>query len=157
MILFQMTAEFHISSPLVQTRDSYFARYCKQLSPNVWAVVDVSLESIFPNPTARFLRRPSGCFIQPMGNGYSKVNWNGNLKGAFGNVSSFFLFILFSKMLQVLWIEHLEVDNTLVHHLFKPLVTSGLAFGARRWLGTLARECDRLASYVDDRGKCFTF
>ncbi|XP_058220003.1 homeobox-leucine zipper protein PROTODERMAL FACTOR 2-like [Rhododendron vialii] len=118
-----MTAEFHISSPLVQTRESYFARYCKQLSVNVWAVVDVSLESIFPNPTARFLRRPSGCFIQPMGNGYSKV----------------------------LWIEHLEVDNTLVHRLFKPLVTSGLAFGAKRWLGTMACQCDRLASYMDDR------
>ncbi|KAH7860213.1 hypothetical protein Vadar_010713 [Vaccinium darrowii] len=118
-----MTAEFQVSSPLVETRESYFARYSKQLSVNIWAVVDVSLETIFPNPTATFLRRPSGCFIQSMGDGYSKV----------------------------LWIEHSEVDYTLVHHLLKPLVTSGLAFGAKRWLGTLALQCDRVAAYVDDR------
>ncbi|KAI8552765.1 hypothetical protein RHMOL_Rhmol06G0292900 [Rhododendron molle] len=68
-----MTAEFHISSPLVQTRESYFARCCKQLSVNVWAVVDVSLESIFPNPTARFLRRPSVPIMQDGRKGILKL------------------------------------------------------------------------------------
>ncbi|XP_057460659.1 homeobox-leucine zipper protein PROTODERMAL FACTOR 2-like [Actinidia eriantha] len=118
-----IAAEFHVSSPLVHTREGYFARYCKQLGFDSWVVVDVSLESIFPNPATKFIRRPSGCVIQAVQNGYSKVTW----------------------------IEHLEVDNTLVHHLFKPLVVSGYAFGAKRWIGTLVCQCDRVASYLDDR------
>ncbi|CAL5405651.1 unnamed protein product [Camellia sinensis] len=120
-----MTAEFHVASPLVETRESYFARYCRQLGWNTWVVVDVSLESIFPNPAVRFVRKPSGCFIQGIGNGYSKVTW----------------------------IEHIEVDNTSVHYLFKPLVTSGFAFSAQRWVGTLARQCDRVAAFMDESGR----
>ncbi|THG15810.1 hypothetical protein TEA_023670 [Camellia sinensis var. sinensis] len=118
----EMTAEFHVASPLVETRESYFARYCRQLGWNTWVVVDVSLESIFPNPAVRFVRKPSGCFIQGIGNGYSKVTW----------------------------IEHTEVDNASVHYLFKPLVTSGFAFSAQRWVGTLARQCDRVAAFMDE-------
>ncbi|XAR56662.1 hypothetical protein NMG60_11037224 [Bertholletia excelsa] len=114
-----MTAEFQISSPLVQTRETYFARHCRQLSNNTWIVVDVSLESIFPNPTARFIRKPSGCVIEEMRNGYSRV----------------------------IWIEHVEVDYNTIHYLFRPLVTSGFAFCAKRWMGTLSRQCDRAAAF----------
>jgi homeobox-leucine zipper protein len=32
-----------------------------------------------------------------------------------------------------------------VHQLYRPLVRSGLAFGARRWLATLQRQCECLA------------
>jgi hypothetical protein len=39
-----------------------------------------------------------------------------------------------------------EVDDRSVHNIYKPLVNSGLAFGARRWVGTLSRQCERLAS-----------
>jgi hypothetical protein len=48
--------------------------------------------------------------------------------------------------MQVTWVEHVEVDDRSVHNLYKPLVNSGLAFGAKRWVGTLDRQCERLAS-----------
>ncbi|PSR95284.1 Homeobox-leucine zipper protein, partial [Actinidia chinensis var. chinensis] len=68
-----MTAEFHVLSPVVPTRESYFVRYCKQYVDGRWAVVDVSLDSLRPNPLVRCRRRPSGCLIQELPNGYSKV------------------------------------------------------------------------------------
>lgn len=43
----QMTAEFQVPSPLVPTRENYFVRYCKQHVDGTWAVVDVSLDSLF--------------------------------------------------------------------------------------------------------------
>ncbi|CAF2130597.1 unnamed protein product [Brassica napus] len=113
-----MTAEFQVPSPLVPTRENYFVRYCKQHSDNTWAVVDVSLDSLRPSPITRNRRRPSGCLIQELQNGYSKVTW----------------------------VEHTEVDDRSVHTMYKPLVNTGLAFGAKRWVATLDRQCERLAS-----------
>ncbi|XP_072968255.1 homeobox-leucine zipper protein ROC2-like [Typha angustifolia] len=115
-----MSAEFQVPSPLVPTRESLFARYCKQHGDGTWAVVDVSLDSLRPTPVARCRRRPSGCLIQEMPNGYSKV----------------------------IWVEHVEVDDRSVHTIYKPLVNSGLAFGAKRWVCTLDRQCERLASVM---------
>ncbi|KAL5214855.1 hypothetical protein ABZP36_004007 [Zizania latifolia] len=113
-----MSVEFQVPSPLVATRESYFARYCKQNSDGSWAVVDVSLDSLRPSPVLKCRRRPSGCLIQELPNGYSKVTW----------------------------VEHVEVDDDRsVHNIYRPLVNSGLAFGARRWVGTLDRQCERLA------------
>lgn len=68
-----MTAEFHASTPFIPTRESYFAGYCKQLNNGMWGVVDVSLENLFPYPSTVFRRRPSGCFVQDMPDGCSKV------------------------------------------------------------------------------------
>ncbi|KAK2433527.1 Homeobox-leucine zipper protein hdg2 [Trifolium repens] len=113
-----MTAEFQVPSPLVPTRESYFVRYCKQHTDGTWAVVDVSLDNLRPSPSSRCRRRPSGCLIQEMPNGYSKVTW----------------------------VEHVEVDDRGVHNLYKQLVTTGHAFGAKRWVATLDRQCERLAS-----------
>lgn len=73
MELMQMTAEFQVPTPLVPTREVYFVRYCKQHGEGTWAVVDVSLDNLRPSPIARCRRRPSGCVIQEMPNGYSKV------------------------------------------------------------------------------------
>lgn len=47
---------------------------------------------------------------------------------------------------KVTWVEHVEVDDRSVNEIYKPLVNSGLAFGAKRWLATLDRQCERLAS-----------
>ncbi|KAG2238751.1 hypothetical protein Bca4012_023438 [Brassica carinata] len=113
-----MTAEFQVPSPLVPTRQNYFVRYCKQHGDNTWAVVDVSLDNLRPSPITRSRRRPSGCLIQELQNGYSKVTW----------------------------VEHMEVDDSSVHTMYKPLVNTGLAFGAKRWVATLDRQCERLAS-----------
>ncbi|MBA0699046.1 hypothetical protein Goari_000717 [Gossypium aridum] len=115
-----MATEFQVPSPLVPTRESYYVRYCKQHAEGTWAVVDVSLENIRPSPTARCRRRPSGCLIQEMPNGYSKVTW----------------------------VEHVEVDDSGVHSLYKQLVSTGHAFGAQRWIATLDRQCERLASVM---------
>jgi hypothetical protein len=65
--------EFQVPSPLVPTRESYFVRYCKNNPDGTWAVVDVSLDSLRPSPVIKCRRRPSGCLIQEMPNGYSKV------------------------------------------------------------------------------------
>lgn len=115
-----MTAEFQVPSPLVPTRENYFVRYCKQHSDGTWAVVDVSLDNLRPTSISRCRRRPSGCLIQELPNGYSKVTW----------------------------IEHVEVDDRAAHNIYKPLVNAGLAFGAKRWVATLDRQCERLASMM---------
>lgn len=113
-----MTAEFQVPSPLVPTRENYFVRYCKQHGNGTWAVADVSLDSLCPASKSHCRRRQSGCLIQEWPNGYSKVTW----------------------------IEHVEVDDGAVHDIYKSLVNSGLAFGAKRWVTTLERQCERLAS-----------
>ncbi|OMO76743.1 hypothetical protein CCACVL1_15458 [Corchorus capsularis] len=113
-----MTAEFQVPSPLVPTRENYFVRYCKQHTDGTWAVVDVSLDTLRPSPMSKSRRRPSGCLIQELPNGYSKVTW----------------------------VEHVEVDDRSVHNIYRPLVNTGLAFGAKRWVATLDRQCERLAS-----------
>lgn len=69
-----MTAEYQVPSPLVPTREYYFVRYCKQHADGTWAVVDVSLDNLRPSMMSRSRRRPSGCLIQELPNGYSKVN-----------------------------------------------------------------------------------
>lgn len=61
-------------TPLVPARESYFARYCKQHGDGTWAVVDNSLDSLRPGGLDRCQRKPSGCVIQEMPNGHSKVN-----------------------------------------------------------------------------------
>ncbi|XP_024988375.1 homeobox-leucine zipper protein MERISTEM L1-like [Cynara cardunculus var. scolymus] len=113
-----MTAEYQVPSPLVPTRENYFVRYCKQHADGTWVVVDVSLDSLRSSSISRCRRRPSGCLIQELPNGYSKVTW----------------------------VEHVEVDTGAVHDIYKVLVNSGLAFGAKRWVATLDRQCERLAS-----------
>ncbi|KAG7026621.1 Homeobox-leucine zipper protein PROTODERMAL FACTOR 2 [Cucurbita argyrosperma subsp. argyrosperma] len=113
-----MSAEFQVPSPLVPTRENYFVRYCKQHSDGTWAVADVSLDTLTPSPIPKGRRRPSGCLIQELPNGYSKITW----------------------------VEHVEVDETGVPSMYRPLVNSGLAFGAKRWVATLDRQCERLAT-----------
>ncbi|XP_020552078.1 homeobox-leucine zipper protein ROC1-like isoform X1 [Sesamum indicum] len=114
-----MNAEFHVPSPLVPTRESYFLRFCKQhLTDDTWTVVDVSLDGLH-SATPQLVacrRRPSGCVIQDMPNGYSKVTW----------------------------MEHVEVEDGGVHNIYKPLITAGLAFGAKRWVAILDAHSQRL-------------
>ncbi|KAK7312888.1 hypothetical protein VNO77_37114 [Canavalia gladiata] len=114
-----MTAEFQLPTPFVGSRECYFGRYCKKLSNGVWGVVDFSLEKIFPCPENKFRRRPSGCLIKAVPNGYSKV----------------------VGFLSVIWVEH-AVDNNRYSEQFKPIVSSGLGFGASRWLASLIRSID---------------
>ncbi|CAK9230239.1 unnamed protein product [Sphagnum troendelagicum] len=114
-----MNAELQVLSPLVTTPEIYFLRYCKQHAEGVWAVVDVSVDSIRDNPPPclmRCRRRPSGMLIQETSNGYCKVTA----------------------------VEHMEYDDRGVHYNYRDLVNSGIAFGAQRWIATLQRQCERL-------------
>ncbi|KAJ0454377.1 putative transcription factor & lipid binding HD-SAD family [Helianthus annuus] len=113
-----MVAEYQVPSPLIATRENYFVRYCKQLDDGTWVVVDVSLDNLRSSSVVRCRRRPSGCLIQELPDGYSNVTW----------------------------VEHVEVDNGHIHDIYKVLVNSGLAFGAKRWVASLERQCERLAN-----------
>ncbi|KAH7838435.1 hypothetical protein Vadar_026347 [Vaccinium darrowii] len=68
-----MTAEFQVLSPAVRTRESPFVRYCKDYGGGILAVVDFSPDSLHPSALGRCRRRPSGCLIKEMSNGYSEV------------------------------------------------------------------------------------
>eukprot|EP00262_Sarcandra_glabra_P016232 TRINITY_DN522_c0_g1_i2.p1 TRINITY_DN522_c0_g1~~TRINITY_DN522_c0_g1_i2.p1 ORF type:complete len:797 (+),score=122.76 TRINITY_DN522_c0_g1_i2:449-2839(+) len=120
-VLQLMHAELQVLSPLVPIREVNFLRFCKQHAEGVWAVVDVSIDSIRENTTApaymNCRRLPSGCVVQDMPNGYSKVTW----------------------------VEHAEYDESAVHQLYRPLLGSGMGFGAQRWVATLQRQCECLA------------
>lgn len=73
-----MSAEFQVLSPLVSTRETHFLRYCQQnAEEGTWAIVDFPVDSFHQNfhPSyPRYCRRSSGCVIQDMPNGYSRVS-----------------------------------------------------------------------------------
>nr|UER43262.1 ANL2.2 protein [Populus tomentosa] len=117
-----MHAELQVLSPLVPVREVNFLRFCKQHAEGVWAVVDVSVDTIretsgAPPAFVNCRRLPSGCVVQDMPNGYSKVTW----------------------------IEHAEYDESQTHQLYRPLISSGMGFGAQRWIATLQRQSECLA------------
>ncbi|XP_058108436.1 homeobox-leucine zipper protein ROC8-like [Magnolia sinica] len=116
-----MYEELQVLSPLVPTREFYFLRYCQQIEQGSWAIADVSFDISRVNqfiPQSRSRRLPSGCLIQDMPNGYSKVTW----------------------------VEHVEIEEkTATHRIYRELINSGMAFGAQRWLTTLQRVCERFA------------
>ncbi|MBA0579091.1 hypothetical protein Gorai_021357, partial [Gossypium raimondii] len=72
-----MHAELQLLSPLVPVREVNFLRFCKQHAEGVWAVVDVSIDTLretsgAPTTYVKCRRLPSGCVVQDMPNGYSK-------------------------------------------------------------------------------------
>ncbi|GFP88479.1 homeobox-leucine zipper protein hdg11 [Phtheirospermum japonicum] len=122
-----MYAELQVLSALVPTRQFYFLRFRQQIEQGSWVIVDVSYD--IPHQDGQFSspckahRLPSGCLIQDMPNGYSKVTW----------------------------VEHWEIeDKAPIHRLYRDLIHSGLAFGAERWLSTLQRMCERVACLMYD-------
>ncbi|KAK2664628.1 hypothetical protein Ddye_003202 [Dipteronia dyeriana] len=120
-----MYEELQVLSPLVPTREFYILRYCQQIEQGLWAIVNVSYD--FPQfaSQGRCHRFPSGCLIQDMPNGYSKVTW----------------------------MEHVEIeDTTPIHQLYRDLIHSGMAFGAERWLASLQRMCERIACLMVSGG-----
>ncbi|KAG2568120.1 hypothetical protein PVAP13_7NG292900 [Panicum virgatum] len=118
--LLLMQAELQVLSPLVPRREVTFLRFCNQLAEGVWAVVDVSVDGLEKDQclvTSMNCRRlPSGCVVQETPNGC-----------------------------KVTWVEHTEYHEASVHQLYRPLLRSGLALGAGRWLATLQRQCEGLA------------
>lgn len=114
-----MFAEIQLLTPLVPAREVYFVRYCKKVSETQWAIVDVSVDKVDDNIDAsmqKCSKRPSGCIIEDSANGHCKVTW----------------------------VEHLECQKSTVHSLYRTMVNSGLAFGAKHWISTLQQQCERL-------------
>ncbi|XP_076918134.1 homeobox-leucine zipper protein HDG1-like [Bidens hawaiensis] len=107
-----MQGEIQLVSPLVPPRQVRFLRFCRQHAEGIWAVVDVSIDAGREGLMCR--RLPSGCIVQDMPNGCSKV----------------------------IWIEHNEYDENAVHQYFRPLLRSGLGFGAQKWISTLQRHSE---------------
>lgn len=73
-----MYAEMQVPSPLVPTREAHFLRYCHQnVEEGTWVIVDFPLDSLqdysYPPSFPVYKRKPSGCIIQDMPNGYSRV------------------------------------------------------------------------------------
>ncbi|KAL3655420.1 Homeobox-leucine zipper protein hdg11 [Castilleja foliolosa] len=121
-----MYEELQVLSALVPIRQFYFLRFCQQIEEGSWAIVDVSYDlrqqdSHFSS-SCKARRLPSGCLIQDIPNGYSKVTW----------------------------VEHWEIeDKEPIHRLCRDLIRSGLAFGAERWLSALQRTTERIAFLMD--------
>lgn len=73
----QMYQELQLLSPLVPARQFYVLRHCQQIEQGTWAIVDVSYniprENQIVSRDSQCHRFPSGCLIQDMPNGYSKV------------------------------------------------------------------------------------
>ncbi|XP_027155795.1 homeobox-leucine zipper protein PROTODERMAL FACTOR 2-like [Coffea eugenioides] len=117
--LLMMIAEYQALTPTIPTRESLFLRCCKQLGEGTRGIVDVSFNnSLSPGPLGKCQRRPSGCIIQGLPNNCSKV----------------------------IWIEHVQVQAESIQYLGKPFVESGFAFGAPRWISTLTRQSEHLAT-----------
>ncbi|XP_073122598.1 homeobox-leucine zipper protein GLABRA 2 isoform X2 [Henckelia pumila] len=116
-------AEIQILTPMVATREMYFIRYCKQLSAHQWAITDVSIDKVEDNTDTSVLKCrkcPSGCIIED--------NFNGHCK--------------------VIWVEHLECQKSTVNSLYRSIVNSGQAFGAKHWISTLQQQCERHVFYM---------
>ncbi|ESQ43310.1 hypothetical protein EUTSA_v10015677mg [Eutrema salsugineum] len=120
-----MEAEFQVMSPLVPIRQFKFLRYCKQHGDGLWAIVDVSFDKYREGENLKsyggFKRLPSGCIIQDIGNGFSKVTW----------------------------IEHSEFEE--IHTLYQPLLSSSVGLGATKWLATLQRRCESYTTLLSSQ------
>ncbi|KAK6780611.1 hypothetical protein RDI58_022795 [Solanum bulbocastanum] len=71
-----MYERLHILSPLVEARDFFFICCCRQFDPTTWIMMDVSYDlfnEIQSGVHSYSWKFPSGCAIQDMGNGQSKL------------------------------------------------------------------------------------
>ncbi|KAM0835027.1 hypothetical protein ACQ4PT_063211 [Festuca glaucescens] len=121
-----MFAEVQTLTPMVPTRELCFARYCKKLAPEKWAIVDASFDKAgggadASSPVITSWKNASGCIIEEQTNGHSRVTW----------------------------VEHAKHrEPAAVPSAFRAVTASGLAFGARRWLATLRLQCERMVFSV---------
>ncbi|KZV56104.1 homeobox-leucine zipper protein GLABRA 2 [Dorcoceras hygrometricum] len=116
-------AEIQILTPMVATREMYFIRYSKQLSAHQWAITDVSIDRDEDNTETSVLKCrkcPSGCIIED--------NFNGHCK--------------------VIWVEHVECQKSTVNSMYRSIINSGQAFGAKHWISTLQQQCERHVFYM---------
>ncbi|KAL5574189.1 hypothetical protein UlMin_023786 [Ulmus minor] len=123
-----MNEKMHILSPLVLPREFFFLRHCQQIEVGTWVIADVSYKCSMETMSSSLAWRfPSGCMIQELTNGCTRVTW----------------------------IEHVEVDDKAqTHRLYRDLVCNGIAYGAERWIVTLQRMCERFSYYSIEGSSC---
>ncbi|KAG2273225.1 hypothetical protein Bca52824_067780 [Brassica carinata] len=111
--------QLHILSPLVPPRELMIVRCCQQIDDGLWIIVDVSHNIVNSDQVSpSCYKRPSGVLIRALPNAQTEV----------------------------MWIEHVEVDHTPdTHRMYRELVCGGSGYGARRWIVTLERMCERMA------------
>ncbi|MFS7902247.1 putative homeobox-leucine zipper protein GLAB [Helianthus anomalus] len=114
--LTQMKAEIQLISPLVPVRVLKFIRFTKQQAEGMWIVVDLSIDSRMEGHITR--RFPSGCILHDMPNGFTVVTW----------------------------IEHTRYEEQSVSQQYRQLISSGVGFGAQRWISALLRHCQSLSA-----------
>uniref|UniRef100_A0ACD5YS49 Uncharacterized protein n=1 Tax=Avena sativa TaxID=4498 RepID=A0ACD5YS49_AVESA len=116
--LLLMDADLRVLSPRVPIRKVKFVRQCQEVQPGKWAVVDVSVDGVLSVPPAHITcrLRPSGCLIEERNDSFCKVTW----------------------------IMNMEYNDANVFPLYHPLLRSGKALGACRWLVSLQRYCEHL-------------
>lgn len=76
-----MYEQMHILSTLVAPREYAFLRYCIKCDQSSWIIVDVSYSccaQMNQAPPTRYWKLPSGCKIQTLPNGNSKVSSSKN-------------------------------------------------------------------------------
>ncbi|XP_048636223.1 homeobox-leucine zipper protein HDG8 isoform X1 [Brassica napus] len=145
--------QLHILSPLVPPREFMIVRCCQQIGEGLWIIADVSQDSqhIFNSDQASpsCYKRPSGCLIRSLPNAHTEVSIASNDLNMSINpykcIHYIFLFDV-TEIFQVRWIEHVEVDHTAhTHKMYRELVSGSSGYGARRWIVTLERMCERMA------------
>ncbi|KAK7283660.1 hypothetical protein RIF29_13339 [Crotalaria pallida] len=110
-------AEVHLPSPLVPVRQMTFLRFCKEISEGTWAVVDTSVDIGQSIFSASAAHPFMGSRRLPSG-------------CIVRDTSS----------------EHNQYDESAVHQLYRPLVSSGIGFGAQKWVASLQRHYEYVAS-----------
>ncbi|CAM0882599.1 unnamed protein product [Alopecurus aequalis] len=119
-----MFAEVQTLTPMVPTREFCFARYCKKLATEKWAIVDVSFDKagghLHASPLVKCWKNSSGCIIEEQTNGHSRATW----------------------------VEHTKCRESAVPSMYRAVTASGVAFGARRWVATLQLQCERMVFSV---------
>ncbi|CAH8294067.1 unnamed protein product [Eruca vesicaria subsp. sativa] len=112
-----ISQQLHILSPLVPPREFKIVRCCRNIKEGHWIIADVSLIDSDHKVSQSCYKRPSGVLIRALSNDRSKVTW----------------------------IEHVEVDHRPEkQRVYQDLLSSGLGYGAKRWIVTLERMCERM-------------
>ncbi|XP_076953064.1 homeobox-leucine zipper protein HDG1-like [Bidens hawaiensis] len=120
-----MKTEIQLPSNTVLVRSMKFIRFTVKREGGPWVVVDLSVDNGLEGHLTR--RCPSGCILEDMPNGITKVTW----------------------------IEHTEYPNRLMHNKYVRLIRSGVAFGAQRWINALLRHCACFRAITSNNNNLF--
>lgn len=125
-----MYAELQTLSPLVPTREAHFLRCCQQnADEGSWTVVDFPIDSFhdsLQHSFPRYRRKPSGCIIQDMPNGYSRViisiSPTHTKRKPFKILLFFYSFFFFNFSLKMsCWINHRSTQKSSIQLVTKEI------------------------------------